>query len=257
MTNHKQHTKDGLLPCWYIKSEEIQQKRKNGQPFGELGTADYFRIVNRIDNTFIEGFMAREDKGYEYVNNVMERLSYLIDFLECKKVYFSFDRINVYELVELYPNHPNPVRFILKRLDSNKSLKLNQVFMIMPFHNKDLNDFYSLSIKPFLKEQLQMEIYRADDFRNNDIIIETIYKLIEESEIVIADTTMENKNAFYELGYAAAMGKEIVTIQDKNEQQKLFFDRAHIRTLFYDKTDLSSFHFDLKATIEGIKAKLG
>ena len=156
--------------------------------------------------------------------------------------------------MEIIPE--NPLRFILKRIDDNKYFKKDQAFMIMPFHNPVLDKIYFDSIRPFLKDQLNITIYRADDFRDNDIIIETIYKLIEESEFIIADTTKENKNCFYELGYASAIGKEIIIIQNKTEEQKLFFDRAHIRAIMYDSDDVSTFQFDLKSTIESIRGRL-
>lgn len=128
--------------------------------------------------------------------------------------------------------------------------------MIMPFHHTDTDHFYLQRIKPLLMEKLDVDIYRADDFRNNDIIIETIYSLIEESEIIIADTTYENKNAFYELGYASAINKEIIRVQNKLAGQPLFFNRAHIRSILYDPAEQGVFQFDLLSTIETIRQKL-
>jgi len=245
-----------IMPCWYITDPERLQNKKDGKPYADyITTDDYFELDKRIDNIFIEGFIRRKDRAQPYLNDVRERLTYITDFFERKKVYFTFDRITLYQLTEIYPSNPNPLRFILKRIDSSKILKLNQAFMIMPFHKNELDDFYFSQIKPFLKEKLGIDIYRADDFRNNDIVIETIYTLIEESEFIIADTTIENKNSFYELGYASAAGKEIITIQNRGIEQKLFFDRAHIRSILYDPNDISSFHFDLKSTIESIRVK--
>lgn len=245
-----------LIPCWYINENDKQQRINNKKPLGDFPTSDRFMLINRIDNTFIEGAICRAERGNKFVNDVNDRLSYLIDFLDKKKVYFTFDRINLYQLIEWFPNHPDPIKFILKRLDTNISNRSNQAFMIMPFHFPETDNFYLSQIKSYLNEKLGMEIYRADDFRNNDIIIHTIYKLIEESEIIIADTTLDNKNAFYELGYAAAMQKEIITIQNKKAEQKLFFDRAHIRTILYDIDNPESFHFDLKSTIESIRKRI-
>jgi hypothetical protein len=56
-----------------------------------------------------------------------------------------------------------------------------------------LDKFYKTNIQGYLQERLAINIYRADDFRNNDIIINTIYALIEECEFVIADTALEKK----------------------------------------------------------------
>lgn len=244
-----------VMPCWAIDEGQKLQAIREGKPYPSYETENYFRIKNRIDNTFIEGYICRRDRNFTYVNNVFEPFTYLQDFLKREKVYFTFDRITLYELVEWYPNHPNPLLFILKRLDVLKIYKRNQAFMIMPFHNEMLDNFYSTGIKAFLKEKLSINIFRADDFRNNDIIINTIYALIEESEFIIADTTLENKNSFYELGYASAVGKEIITIQNKTIEQRLFFDRAHIRSILYDLKDIPSFHFELESTIKSVREK--
>lgn len=245
----------GMFPCWYITEEELEKVRTSGKPFAEYtNTEDFFLLTNRIDATFIQGNIARRDKQYALLDDVRARYTYLIDYYNRKRVYFTFDRINLYALQELYPSHPNPILFTLKRVDVLKAVKRNQAFIIMPFHNPDLDALYFTHIKPFLHKELNIDIFRADDFRNNDIIVETIYRLIKDSEFIIADTTLANKNAFYELGYASALEKEIIMIQNKSEQ-KLFFDRAHIRSVFYDTTDMDNFQFELKATIQGIRAK--
>lgn len=126
--------------------------------------------------------------------------------------------------------------------------------MIMPFHHEGTQQIYFNHVKPFLKEQLNVEIFRADDCTDNDIIIDTIYRFIRESEFIVADKTIANKNSFYELGYAAALGKEIITIQQSGEQI-LFFDRAHIRSIFYEMIAIDRFLFQLKATIEAIRVR--
>jgi hypothetical protein len=81
-------------------------------------------------------------------------------------------------------------------VDAFKVVKTNQAFMIMPFHNADLDVLYKTCIKPFLQKELNIETYRADDFRSNDVIVETIYQLIRDSEFIIADTTVANKMRF-------------------------------------------------------------
>ena len=244
-----------VMPCHAINEEQRLIAIRNGKPFQTYETNSYFRIKNRIDSRFIEGYICRKDRNFSYINNVYDPFTYLKDFLDRKKVFFTFDSITLYELVEWYPNHPHPLLFILKRMDA-KIYKSNQAFMIMPFHKIELDDFYASGIRLFLKEKLGINIHRADDFSDNDIIVETIYKLIEESEIIIADTTFDNKNTFYELGYAAAMGKEIITIQNKAIEQKLFFDRVHIRSIFYNLDTVSIFQEELEMTIRSIKERV-
>ncbi len=250
--------KDGLdnpkdvLPCWYVSDKDRMDSIKNQKPFFEPQNAySYFKISNRIDSTHIEGYLGRYDQTYTFHDEILIQFTYFSDYKSRKKIHFTFDNISLYQVLEIFPE--KPLKFILKRIDNLKIYKSNQAFMIMPFHNVSLDKFYFDNIKAYLKDRLSIDIYRADDFRDNDIIVQTIYTLIEESEFIIADITNENKNAFYELGYASAIGKEIITIQDKTIEQRLFFDRAHIRTIMYDTLDIESFQFDLSAHIKSIK----
>lgn len=241
-----------VLPCWYISDKDRIDAIKNRKPFSESYKAsEYFKISKRIDSIHIEGFLGRYDQGYTFHDEMETQFTYFSDYKSRQKIYLTFDKISLYQVLEIFPE--KPLKFILKRIDNLKNFKANQAFMIMPFHKEDLDKFYFDHIKPYLKDSLNIDIYRADDFRDNDIIVQTIYNLIEESEFVIADTTLDNKNAFYELGYASAIGKEIITIQDKAAEQRLFFDRAHIRTILYDNSDIETFHFDLSATIKSIR----
>lgn len=252
-----EYLQPGSIKCWYVNEAERERIAKTGKLFGEYSTSEYFSVVERIDNSFMRGYLGRTDSPYPWLYNWNAPLTYFIDYRARKHVYFTFDHIVLYQLVELIAGADGnkPLEFVLKRIDNKRFSKPNTAFMIMPFHSQELNGFYTSAIKPFLKSRCQTDIYRADDFRNNDIIVETIYRLIEESEVIIADTTFENKNAFYELGYASAKEKEIITIQNKNIEKRLFFDRAHIRSILYDPDDLESFFFDLEATITSIRSR--
>jgi hypothetical protein len=128
--------------------------------------------------------------------------------------------------------------------------------MIMPFKYPELNEFYKKHIKEYLNDELKIQILRADDFNGNDIIIDTIYNQIEQAEFILVDTSYENKNAFYEFGYAAAKEKEIITIQNTDIEKVLFFDRVHIRAILYSVTNVDDFKKQLKNMIEAIKEKV-
>jgi hypothetical protein len=86
-----------------------------------------------MDNTFIEGYMCRSDRGFAYINDSRDSLAYFQDYLKREKVCFTFDNITLYQLIESYPNYPHLLVFILKRLDVRMIYKRNQAFVIMPF----------------------------------------------------------------------------------------------------------------------------
>jgi nucleoside 2-deoxyribosyltransferase len=72
---------------------------------------------------------------------------------------------------------------------------------------------------------------RADEFWNEDAIIQDIVNLISESEVVVCDVTGRNPDVFYEAGIAHAIGKRVILIT-KNDID-VPFDLKHIRYVRY------------------------
>lgn len=68
-------------------------------------------------------------------------------------------------------------------------------------------------------------------------INESIINHLKNDELVIADLTGYNANAFYEFGYRQALGLPVVPIIEHS--QRLPFDVISKRTVFYD-TDVST-----------------
>ena len=82
------------------------------------------------------------------------------------------------------------------------------------------------------------EAVRVDQLNQSDSITQTILDMLIQSELVIADITGHNPNAFYEMGYRACTGKPMIHLKEKGEP--IPFDIASIRTFDYDLTDLDS-----------------
>ena len=87
-------------------------------------------------------------------------------------------------------------------------------------------------------EESGFEAIRVDKVNQADSITQTIIDYITASELVIADITGHNPNAFYEMGYRASTGRPMIHLKEKNE--KIPFDIAGIRTFDYDLSDLDS-----------------
>lgn len=83
---------------------------------------------------------------------------------------------------------------------------------------------------------LNFEVTRVDHVNATDCINQTILDCLNTYDLVIADLSEHNPNAFFELGYRTALQKPI--IQLKSKEYHLPFDVASIRTLDYDLTDL-------------------
>lgn len=92
---------------------------------------------------------------------------------------------------------------------------------------------------------------RVDKINDTDTINQTIIDHLRESELVIADLTEHNPNAFYETGYRSAIGKPIIQLMEHG--YALPFDVAGIRTIFYKLTDPDKLEDAKEKLIETIK----
>lgn len=83
-----------------------------------------------------------------------------------------------------------------------------------------------------------LEPIRVDKLHDTNSLTDTIIKNLQDCDLVIADLTEHNPNAFFELGYRFALGKPLIHLIEKGT--KLPFDISAIRTLSYDLSDLDS-----------------
>lgn len=102
---------------------------------------------------------------------------------------------------------------------------------------KRADQVYKYIIEPVC-EVCGYEAIRVDQLNQADSITQTIIDMLVKSELVIADMTGHNPNAFYEMGYRACTGKPMIHLKEKGEL--IPFDIASIRAFDYDLTDLDS-----------------
>ncbi len=100
-------------------------------------------------------------------------------------------------------------------------------------------------ISPVCKE-CNFEPVRIDKENTHGPITDKIFKHLKEDDLVIADLTENNPNAFYEMGYRAALGKPSIHLMTKDSP--IPFDVSTIRSFSYDLADLDS--------VEEIKSRL-
>jgi hypothetical protein len=102
-------------------------------------------------------------------------------------------------------------------------------------------------IKPVLEhDEFNYLVKRADDDANPGSITNAVIADITNADLVIADLTGFNPNAFYELGIRHTLKKPVIHIIA--EQVKLPFDNADQRTIFIDIGDIDN--------VESAKASL-
>ncbi len=116
-------------------------------------------------------------------------------------------------------------------------------FVVCPIGNEGSDtrlrsdDLLEYIIKPAC-EQLDFEAIRVDTIAASDSINQTILDYLNTADLVIADLTEHNPNAFYELGYRFALGKPLIQLKHKDDS--IPFDVSTIRTLDYDLNNVRS-----------------
>lgn len=138
------------------------------------------------------------------------------------------------------------------------------VFVVMPFGNKkgadghpfDFNAIYKTLIKPAI-EDAGFEPFRADEETASGDILTDMFQELLLADMVICDLSIDNANAFYELGIRHALRKRgVVHIQAGRAYMP--FDVFNVRTLPYHITaegipDPAYIRSDIKAIARLIK----
>ncbi|MCQ3936608.1 MAG: hypothetical protein DPW18_06130 [Chloroflexi bacterium] len=115
-------------------------------------------------------------------------------------------------------------------------------FVVMPFGKKkgadgqpfDFNAIYNILIKPAL-EEAGFEPFRADEETASGDILTDMFQELLLADMVLCDLSIDNANAFYELGIRHALRKRgVVHIQAGRAYMP--FDIFNVRTLPYHIT---------------------
>ncbi len=137
-------------------------------------------------------------------------------------------------------------------------------FVVMPFGKKkgvndqpfDFNAIYKLLIKPAI-EAAGFEPFRADEETSSGDILTDMFQELLLADMVVCDLSIDNANAFYELGIRHALRKRgVVHIQAGRAYMP--FDIFNVRTLPYHITpeglpDPEHIRNDIKAIARLIK----
>ena len=103
------------------------------------------------------------------------------------------------------------------------------VAVMIPF-KKEFEDVYR-AIESVCKK-LGFTARKADDMWEHQDIIQDIFTLLYQAEIVVVDFSGSNPNVMYETGIAHTLGKEVVPLA-QNIESDVPFDMRHRRVLEY------------------------
>jgi len=120
---------------------------------------------------------------------------------------------------------------------------LKKCFIISPIGSegtdvrKRADQLFKHIIQPVC-EECNFQAVRVDQLNTTDSITQSILDYLRTSELVIADLTGHNPNAFFEIGYRTSIKRPIIHLKQKGED--IPFDIAAIRAFDYDLTDLDA-----------------
>lgn len=107
--------------------------------------------------------------------------------------------------------------------------KPDRCFVIMPFGDP-FDNLYREVLAPAIKAR-GLEPCRADEINKPGVIVDQIWKGINDAKLCVADVSGRNANVMYELGLAHAIGKPVVQlVQDASD---LPFDLKALRHIVY------------------------
>lgn len=118
-------------------------------------------------------------------------------------------------------------------------------FVLMPF-DQNFNDIYYYGIKETCKD-LNVYCERVDEQIFSERILDRIFNQISKADIIVADMTHRNANVFYEVGYAHALGKNVILLTQNSED--IPFDLKHYPHIIYNG-DIKFLHEKLKVRIQ-------
>ena len=107
------------------------------------------------------------------------------------------------------------------------------VFVIMPFGEPWSDEAYSYFVRA--SDAIRLEprptLYRIDSIQKSERITDQIVHALVTADVVLADITGMNPNVMWELGYAQALGKQVVIVNQRIADAP--FDIRDIRQVPY------------------------
>ena len=132
---------------------------------------------------------------------------------------------------------------------------MDRCFVIQPFDKDKFDQRYKDTFEPAIKAA-GLDPYRVDKDPSVTIPIEQIEEGIKSSKICFAEITSDNPNIWYELGFAFAMGKDVVMVIE--ERQKFPFDIQHRQIINYkttSKNDYERLELNIKEKLVALLSK--
>jgi hypothetical protein len=125
------------------------------------------------------------------------------------------------------------------------------LFILMPFTeswSQNVRDVIEQAARSVRQSHPNLTWDRADDFTDTGRITDQIMRAIERSDMIVADVTTSNPNVMFELGYADALAKPIIVLNQQVDTAP--FDIKNWRQISYELSDLKAARDQLTAFLE-------
>jgi hypothetical protein len=109
------------------------------------------------------------------------------------------------------------------------------VFYMTEFRGESLRLFEE-TVKPYCKSEAKLDVLISKEDRLPNKIDDKVISHIHNCRFAIADITTRNPNVLYELGFAHAIGKDVIIICRKNDNKEVF-DIRNIDTIYFSNED--------------------
>ncbi len=199
---------------------------------------------------FVSGVGWQPIMLYGDANNIEADKAYNISVqIKGQRLVFKQDGISVFEhllnspipsgQLGLFTWGSEPVEFT----ELGVVQECGTAFVIMQLTEPYLG-IYNEVIKKVAESKLfKLETYHAGEAHGR-VILQDIFRGLEEATVVIAEITPTNKNVFYELGYAHALKKPTILLVDRGSVCDLPFDIKGYRCIVYDNTIVGKGHIE-------------
>lgn len=198
-------------------------------------------LIKRIDESLVNIIRCHEEVGaffpisrksaemlYCCSDNIDAEIAYLINMMKAMGfIYYEVDSLddNVYRCQITLTGW--------QRIEELKTIKkeINQAFIAMKFgaQTQPIAEAFKAAIS-----QAGYAPYKMDEIEHNNQIVPEMFYEIGRSKFVVVDVTVPNLGAYYEAGYAQALGKEVIVCCKKGNESLAHFDISQKNLILWD-----------------------
>lgn len=229
--------------CYFENTEEPQNDSL------KINIAKYINdyprdIGTRIDSILLNLSIKYKDFGKEIrLNDINPRLLYCESenpSSERQGIFTFLQELNLIKVIEKFDVFIISAEGWKKIGELQKRERIiNQGFIAMAFceETKQIGDIFKKVIS-----KCKYAPRKIDEKEHNNQIVPEIFFEISRSKFIVVDVTVPNYGAYYEAGYAEALGKEVIVCCRKdvfNSKEKPHFDISQKSTVVWeDEKDL-------------------